>query len=201
VKRLFDLTAAGVLLVLLLPVLLVVALLVRWRLGRPILFIQPRVGRNGRPFSIVKFRTMRHSVDDQGRLLPDHMRLTPFGRWLRATSLDELPQLWNVVRGKMSLVGPRPLLLAYGPLLSATQARRHEVLPGIIGWAQIHGRNKLSWEEKFALDQWYVDNHTLLVDLLILARTAGIVLGRQGIDQSENVTMEPFRGAARGGAP
>ena len=194
-KRLMDIVLAGLALVLLSPVVAAIALLVRLKLGRPVLFRQVRPGLHARPFTILKFRTMLDACTAEGEPLPDCERLTPFGRWLRSTSLDELPELWNVVRGDMSLVGPRPLLMEYVPLYSPEQARRHDVRPGITGWAQINGRNALSWDEKFALDRWYVDNHSLWLDLRIIAATAGSVLGRRGISAEGEATMPRFTGA------
>ena len=194
-KRLFDLfvTLAG--LMLLLPLLLVLALLVRLKHGAPVFFRQTRPGLHGRPFKMVKFRTMTDERGADGNLLPDEQRLTGFGKFMRSTSLDELPELWNVLKGEMSLVGPRPLLMEYLPLYTPEQARRHEVRPGITGWAQVNGRNALSWEEKFKLDVWYVDNCSLWLDMKILWLTAGKVLKRDGISQEGSVTMEKFRGS------
>lgn len=194
-KRLFDLAVAATLLTLLLPVMAAVAIAVRLALGSPVLLRQTRPGRHGRPFTFFKFRTMTEATDAAGRLLPDEMRLTPFGRRLRATSLDELPQLINVLRGDMSLVGPRPLLTEYLPLYSPEQARRHDVRPGITGWAQVNGRNAISWEEKFALDVWYVDHRSFLLDLRILVLTAWRVLRRGDINQPGAATMSKFTGA------
>jgi len=180
-KRLFDLVGATLLLIVLSPVVSVVAVLVRLRLGRPIIYRQQRPGLGGRPFTIYKFRTMLETTDANGRLLPSVERTPPFGQRLRALSLDELPELWNVVKGDMSLVGPRPLMIAYLPRYTAEQARRHEVRPGITGLAQVSGRNAISWEEKFALDVHYVEHHDIRMDLGILVRTAGAVLSRTGI--------------------
>lgn len=196
-KRCFDFAAALVLLVLLAPVFLVVAGFVRWRLGSPILFRQWRPGKNGNLFPLIKFRSMRDANDESGQPLPDAIRLTPFGRFLRGTSLDELPELWNVLRGEMSLVGPRPLLPAYLELYSPEQARRHEVWPGITGWAQVNGRNALSWEEKFALDVWYVDHQSFLLDLRILVMTLWQVIARRGISEMGQATAAPFAGTPR----
>ncbi|WP_225784954.1 sugar transferase [Xenophilus sp. Marseille-Q4582] len=195
-KRLFDIGVALSLLLLLAPVLLALAVAVAVALRAPPLFVQRRPGLHGRPFAMVKFRTMTEARDGQGRLLADDHRLTPFGRALRATSLDELPELWNVLLGHMSLVGPRPLLMEYLPLYTAEQARRHEVRPGITGWAQINGRNALSWEQKFALDVWYVDHRSFALDLRILARTAGKVLARDGVSAAGEATMPRFTGSA-----
>ena len=176
-KRLFDFVLASIGLVLLSPLLLAVALLVRLKLGSPILFRQVRPGLHARPFTVLKFRTMLDSVAADGHLLPDAERLTPFGRFLRASSLDELPALWNVVKGEMSLVGPRPLLMEYVPLYTPEQARRHEVRPGITGWAQVNGRASLAWEDRIELDVWYVEHRSALVDLKILLRTPLALLG------------------------
>ncbi|WP_336802186.1 sugar transferase [Kaistia sp. MMO-174] len=193
-KRGLDIVAALVALLLLAPVLLVIGCLVRQKLGSPILFRQVRPGREGRPFRMLKFRTMLDATDARGRPLPDPERLTSFGRLLRSTSLDELPELWNVLKGDMSLVGPRPLLMEYLPLYSPEQARRHEVRPGITGWAQVNGRNSLSWEEKFALDVWYVDNRSLWLDVKILWMTVAKVVRRDGISAAGEATMAPFEG-------
>jgi lipopolysaccharide/colanic/teichoic acid biosynthesis glycosyltransferase/glycosyltransferase involved in cell wall biosynthesis len=196
-KRIFDVVASAAALVLLAPLLALVALLVRLRLGSPVLFRQIRPGLHGRPFTLCKFRTMRDAVDAQGRPLPDAERLTRLGRFLRSSSLDELPELWNVLRGEMSLVGPRPLLMQYLALYTAEQARRHEVRPGLTGWAQVNGRNALSWEEKFRLDVWYVDNCSLALDLRILFLTVKKVFDREGISQSGHATVEYFTGGNR----
>lgn len=195
IKRGFDIVAAGSALLLLSPVLLGVAALVRVNLGAPVLFRQRRPGLHGRPFEMVKFRTMRDAVDARGQALPDAERLTRFGRLLRATSLDELPELWNVLTGDMSLVGPRPLLMEYLPLYSPEQARRHEVRPGITGWAQVNGRNALSWDDKFRLDVWYVEHQSLWLDLRILALTVKKVLVREGISAEGEVTAARFTGS------
>lgn len=195
-KRLIDVVVAAGLLVMLSPVILLVALLVRLRLGSPVLFSQLRPGLHGRPFRMFKFRTMRTAqVSDAGVSLSDAERLPAFGRGLRATSLDELPELWNVLVGDMSLVGPRPLLMDYLPLYSAEQARRHEVRPGITGWAQVNGRNAVDWPERLALDVWYVDHRSLALDLKILMRTLTTVLRRDGISHGGEATMPPFRGS------
>jgi len=197
-KRLFDLALTIPGLVLVSPLLGLLALLVRWRMGRPVLFRQTRPGLHGQPFELCKFRTMTDARDASGRLLPDAERLTRLGRLLRASSLDELPELWNVIRGDMSLVGPRPLLMAYLPLYTPEQARRHELPPGITGWAQVHGRNALTWQDKFTLDIWYVDHVSLSLDMKILLLTLWKVLRREGISQQGQATMEPFRGAPCG---
>ena len=174
--------------------LLVLSLLIAWKLGRPVVFVQTRPGLNGVPFKMVKFRTMTQECDSNGGLLPDAQRMTPFGRFLRSASLDELPELWNVIKGEMSLVGPRPLLMEYLPLYSAEQARRHGVRPGVTGWAQVNGRNALSWEEKFKLDVWYVDNLGFLLDLRILWMTVRKVLIREGVSAEGEATMSKFTG-------
>lgn len=196
-KRLLDLALSVSALLVLSPVLACTALLVRLRLGSPVLFRQERPGLHGRPFLLMKFRTMRDAADARGEPLPDEQRLTAFGRRLRATSLDELPTLWNVVRGDMSLVGPRPLLMEYLPRYSPEQARRHGVRPGITGWAQVNGRNAVSWDEKFRLDVWYVEHRSLALDLRILWMTLRKVLVREGISHSGHATMEKFRGNGR----
>lgn len=194
-KRALDLALAVPGLVLLSPLLGVVALFVRARLGSPVLFRQRRPGYCGRPFMVTKFRTMRDLRGSNGELLPDAERLTRFGRFLRSSSLDELPELWNVIAGHMSLVGPRPLLMQYLPRYSSEQARRHEVRPGITGWAQVNGRNALSWEQKFALDVWYVDHMSLWLDLRIIMLTLSIAIRREGINQPGQATAEEFMGA------
>lgn len=194
-KRCFDVLVAAMALLLLAVPLVVLALLVRIKLGKPVLFAQVRPGMHGKPFLMVKFRTMTDASGPDGTLLPDAERLTSFGRFLRATSLDELPELWNVLKGDMSLVGPRPLLMEYLPLYSAEQARRHDVRPGVTGWAQVNGRNALSWEEKFALDVWYVDHQSFALDIKILWRTARKVLVREGISAAGEATMSRFTGS------
>ena len=193
-KRAFDLIVSVSALVALLPVLLVTAILVRVKLGSPIFFRQTRPGRDGKPFKMVKFRTMLDAVDKQGNPLPDQQRMTSFGSFLRATSLDELPELWNVIKGEMSLVGPRPLLMEYLPLYSEEQSRRHKVRPGVTGWAQVNGRNAISWEDKFKLDVWYVDKQSIWLDLKILFLTVKKVLVRDGISGEGEVTMSKFTG-------
>lgn len=193
-KRLFDiLVSLGGLFVLALPLLLLAGL-VRHKLGSPVIFCQVRPGLRGRPFKMVKFRTMTDECGADGELLPDALRLTPFGRFLRASSLDELPELWNVLRGEMSLVGPRPLLMEYLPLYSSDQARRHEVRPGITGWAQINGRNAVSWDQRFQLDVWYVDHKSFWLDVKILWLTVRKVLVREGINAQGDATMPRFTG-------
>jgi lipopolysaccharide/colanic/teichoic acid biosynthesis glycosyltransferase len=199
-KRLFDLVVAGLLLLVLSPVLALVALLVLVIDGPPILFRQPRPGRHGRPFTIMKFRTMITQRDANGDLLPDEARLTGLGRILRRTSLDELPELVNVIRGDMSLVGPRPLLVEYLTHYTPEQRRRHDVRPGITGWAQVNGRNALSWEEKLALDVWYVDHRTMRLDVHILGRTVKQVLAGHGVSAPGHATAPPFAGGEQGGA-
>ena len=200
-KRAIDIMAATLGLVVASPVLLVVFLLVRFKLGAPAIFSQDRPGLHGRVFRIHKFRTLTNEREANGELLPDAERMTPFGKALRSTSLDELPELWNVLKGDMSLVGPRPLLVQYLPLYSKEQARRHEVRPGITGWAQINGRNATSWEERFRLDVWYVDHRGLKLDLKILAATVAKVIKREGISADGAATMQPFTGSAENTAP
>ncbi len=196
VKRSMDVVAAGVGLVVTAPVLAVASGAVAVSMGRPVMFSQTRPGRNGKPFEIYKLRTMSDARDASGKLLPDAERLTRVGRFLRAASIDELPQLWNVLRGDISLVGPRPLLMQYLARYSPEQARRHEVLPGITGWAQINGRNAVRWEERFRLDTWYVDNWSLALDARILAATVVKVLRRDGINEAGAATMTEFKGSA-----
>ncbi len=193
-KRLFDLLVAALALLLLAFPLLVLIWFIRRKLGSPVLFRQIRPGFQGRPFTMVKFRTMTNERGADGALLPDAQRLTPFGRFLRASSLDELPELWNVLKGEMSLVGPRPLLMEYLPLYTPEQARRHEVRPGVTGWAQVNGRNAISWEDKFALDVWYVDNRSMWLDVRILWLTVHKVLVRDGISAPGDATMPKFEG-------
>ena len=194
IKRIFDFTASLCGLILLSPILIVVALLIRLNLGSPIFFTQDRVGKHNKVFKMIKFRSMKDGVDKDGNLLPDEMRLTKFGKMLRSTSLDELPELISVLKGDMSLIGPRPLLVDYLPLYNENQIRRHNVLPGLTGWAQINGRNSLSWNEKFNLDIWYVDNWSLTLDIKIFFLTIYKVFKREGISQDGNVTMERFNG-------
>jgi lipopolysaccharide/colanic/teichoic acid biosynthesis glycosyltransferase len=196
IKRLLDIVVAAAGLLLLSPLIAALAVLVRAKLGRPVLFRQQRPGLRGEPFVLVKFRTMLDASDQNGSVLPDSERLTRFGRWLRSTSLDELPELWNVLKGDMSLVGPRPLLMRYLPLYSAEEARRHEVRPGLTGWAQVNGRNALSWPEKFRHDIWYVDNWSLALDLKILAASVASVLTRRGIASADAATMPEFTGSS-----
>lgn len=193
-----DFLLALALLILILPFLFIVYLLVLYHVGYPVLFRQQRPGYRGRPFWLLKFRTMTNARDPSGALLPDALRLTPFGRWLRSTSIDELPGLLNILRGEMSFIGPRPLLMQYLPLYSAEQARRHDVKPGFSGWAQINGRNTLSWEEKFRLDVWYVDHQSFWLDLRIFLFTIWKVLRRDGISAAGEATMAPFTGIPPG---
>ncbi|WP_318484219.1 sugar transferase [Photobacterium leiognathi] len=197
-KRLFDFLASLCSLTLLSPIIALVAWKIRKNLGSPVLFRQIRPGLKGKPFEMVKFRTMKDAVDQQGNPLPDSERMTPFGDKLRNSSLDELPELWNVLKGEMSLVGPRPLLMQYLPLYSKEQARRHDVRPGVTGWAQINGRNAISWEEKFALDVWYVDNRTLWLDIKILFVTVKKVFVKEGISADGHVTIDTFKGSENG---
>jgi sugar transferase EpsL len=194
-KRFLDLALAIPMLILLSPVLALAALLVRWKLGAPVIFRQRRPGLHGKPFTIYKFRTMTDDHDAQGELLPPAERLTPFGRFLRSTSLDELPELFNVLKGDMSLVGPRPLRMEYLDRYTPEQMRRHEVIPGITGWAQVNGRNAITWETKFALDVWYVDHWSFWLDLKILALTMWKILKREGISPPGQATMEGFMGS------
>ena len=193
-KRLFDFAFALLGLIALAFPLLILIVLVQRKLGSPVFFHQVRPGLNGKPFEMIKFRTMTDERGTDGQLLPDSVRLTSFGRFLRATSLDELPELWNVLKGDMSLVGPRPLLMEYLPLYSKEQARRHEVRPGVTGWAQVNGRNAISWEEKFELDVWYVDHQSLWLDVKILWLTVKKVLVRDGISAAGEATMSKFKG-------
>jgi lipopolysaccharide/colanic/teichoic acid biosynthesis glycosyltransferase len=199
VKRAFDRSCALCGLVITAPILAGAAVAVRVSMGDPILFVQERPGRGGKPFRLIKFRTMREAADQDARPLPDEERLTKVGRLLRALSIDELPQLLNVLRGELSLVGPRPLLMRYLPRYSPAQARRHEVLPGLTGWAQINGRNALSWEERFELDIWYVDHWSLTLDAKILAKTLVCVIRREGIAQEGHATMPEFTGTTPSG--
>lgn len=197
IKRSFDFLVSFILLLIFSPIILLVALLVRIKLGSPVFFKQKRPGLKGRPFYLYKFRTMTDERDENGELLPDHVRLTSFGRLLRKLSLDELPQLINVLKGDMSLVGPRPLLMEYLNLYTPEQARRHDVRPGITGWAQVNGRNAISWEEKFKLDVWYADHQSFWLDIKILYLTVLKVFKSEGISQQNHVTMEKFKGSDR----
>lgn len=196
-KRIMDLIIAMFGLLMLSPIILVISVLVRFKLGTPILFKQQRPGLNGKPFTIYKFRTMTDLRDENGELLSDEIRLTSFGKFLRKYSLDELPQLFNVIKGDLSVIGPRPLALEYLPLYSPFQARRHEVRPGITGWAQVNGRNSISWEKKFELDVWYVDNRSFWLDIKILFITLKKVIHFEGISQEGHVTMPDFEGVKR----
>jgi sugar transferase EpsL len=193
-KRAFDIAAVIAAAPIAVPLAALTALMVRINIGAPVLFVQRRPGRHGAPFDLIKFRTMTDAAGADGAPLPDAERLTPFGRFLRSTSLDELPELWNVIRGDMSLVGPRPLLMEYLPLYSPEQARRHEVRPGITGWAQVNGRNALTWEDKFRYDVWYVDNQSLALDLRILGLTVLAVLSRKGVTADGEATVGRFTG-------
>ena len=194
-NRLSNMVIASIAFAALLPLIAMIAAGVRIAIGRPVIFKQDRPGLAGKPFKLFKFRTMRDAMDAQGHPLPDENRLTPFGSLLRRSSLDELPELWNVIRGDMNLVGPRPLLTEYLPLYTKEQFRRHEVLPGITGWAQVNGRNSLSWEEKFELDTWYVDHRSFLLDMKILALTFAAVFRTGEISQQGHVTAEKFKGS------
>ena len=196
-KRALDIILSGGALLVLWPVMAVLAILVRTKLGSPVIFCQERPGRDEKIFKLYKFRSMTDERDENGELLSDEVRLTKFGRLLRATSLDELPELWNIFRGDMSLVGPRPLLVKYLPLYNAEQARRHDVTPGLTGWAQVNGRNAITWEEKFELDVWYVDHISFALDVKILWQTVKAVLRREGISSETNATMEDFVGSAK----
>lgn len=197
IKRLFDIIISTVALFLLLPILLILMLLVRIKLGSPVFFRQIRPGKGGELFEMIKFRTMLDAIDSSGNPLPDSERLTKFGAFLRSTSLDELPGLWNVLKGDMSLVGPRPLLVEYLELYSPEQARRHNVRPGITGWAQVNGRNAISWDDKFKFDVWYVDNFSLLLDIKILFMTVIKVFNREGISAAGEATMPMFKGSKK----
>tara|TARA_R110002124_G_scaffold76753_1_gene205524 strand:+ start:24302 stop:24898 length:597 start_codon:yes stop_codon:yes gene_type:complete len=194
IKRVLDILGAAIGLIVFSPILIVVALMIRREMGSPVLFRQTRPSLHGKPFQMIKFRTMRDAMDTDGRPLPDAERLTKLGRFLRSSSIDELPELWNVLKGEMSLVGPRPLLMEYLPLYSPEQARRHEVRPGVTGWAQVNGRNAISWDEKFALDVWYVDNRSLWLDLKIIWLTIRKVVKRDGISAVGEATMPKFTG-------
>jgi len=196
-KRVFDLIAICFGLLFVLPVIAIIAILVRFKIGTPIIFSQHRPGLNNHIFNMMKFRTMTNECDTNGVLLPDSVRLVKFGKFLRSTSLDELPSLWSVLKGDMSLVGPRPLLVEYLPLYSGMQSRRHEVRPGITGWAQVNGRNSISWDEKFELDVWYVDNQSIWLDVKILWLTVKKVLVRDGITAQGDVAMPIFRGSKK----
>jgi lipopolysaccharide/colanic/teichoic acid biosynthesis glycosyltransferase len=194
IKRLLDVFLSFSVLLLASPMLIGICLLIWWRFGSPVFFCQVRPGKDAKPFKMIKFRTMLSTVDSLGTLLPDEQRMTSLGRFLRSSSLDELPELWNVLKGDMSLVGPRPLLMEYLPLYTNEQSRRHEVLPGMTGWAQINGRNAISWEEKFRLDVWYVENRSLCLDVKILFHTARKVVAREGINADGEATVSKFTG-------
>ena len=196
IKRLFDITAASAALIVLSPVYVITAYKVKKNLGSPVLFRQTRPGLDGKPFEMIKFRTMKDATDEQGNPLPDSERLTSFGQTLRNTSLDELPELWNVLKGDMSLVGPRPLLMEYLPLYSEEQSRRHQLRPGITGYAQVNGRNAIGWDKKFELDTWYVDNQSLWLDIKILFKTVKKVLIKDGISADGEATMSKFTGSS-----
>ena len=193
-KRLFDIIASASGLIFLSPVFLILIYLIRKNLGEPVFFTQERPGKDGKPFKMIKFRSMRDAVDKDGNPLPDSERLTPFGKKLRATSLDELPELWNVLKGEMSLVGPRPLLMSYLPLYNEFQNRRHEMRPGVTGWAQVNGRNAISWDEKFAHDVWYIDNFSFWLDIKILFLTVKKIFVKEGISAEGEATMPYFTG-------
>ena len=197
IKRLFDIVASTAALLLLSPVLACVAVLVALKMGRPILFKQQRPGLHEKPFLMLKFRSMLDATDANGKALDDAQRLTSFGRWLRSTSLDELPELWNVLKGELSLVGPRPLLMEYLPRYDSVQRRRHEVRPGLTGWAQVNGRNAVDWAERFQLDVWYVDHRSFWLDMKILAMTVQLVLTRKGVNAQGEATMRKFTGNER----
>ena len=194
IKRLLDIVISAIALILLSPFMLIIYLLVRINLGGPVFFLQERIGKDNKVFKMIKFRTMKNSTDKNGNLLSDNERLTKFGSFLRSFSIDELPELINILKGDMSLVGPRALLVQYLEHYNSEQIRRHEVLPGLTGWAQINGRNSITWNEKFKLDIWYVDNWSLWLDIKIFFLTFGKVFKREGINQSETVTMEYFNG-------
>ncbi len=194
-KRVIDIIGSLFALIIFSPIVAFVALRVARTMGRPVIFRQLRSGLDGQAFEMIKFRSMKNAVDEHGKPLPDEERITPFGHFLRNSSLDELPELWNVLKGDMSLVGPRPLLMEYLPLYTPEQNRRHDVKPGITGWAQVNGRNAISWEEKFNLDVWYVENRSFWLDCKIIIQTVKTVFAREGISANEHVTMPPFRGS------
>jgi lipopolysaccharide/colanic/teichoic acid biosynthesis glycosyltransferase len=194
IKRLFDFFVASMGIIVLIPLFVILYFLILWHIGQPVIFVQMRPGLQGRPFKLYKFRSMTNNKDTKGNLLSDAERLNVFGRFLRASSFDELPTLWNVIKGDMSLVGPRPLLMEYLPLYNKNQKRRHEVKPGITGWAQVNGRNAISWEKKFDFDIWYVDHHNFWIDLKIIVLTLKKVFLREGITESGQVTMSKFTG-------
>ncbi len=199
IKRILDIIIASIALIILSPLYFYVAYKVRKNLGSPVIFRQVRPGLNGKPFEMIKFRTMTDERDEKGNLLPNEQRLPKFGKMLRATSLDEMPELWNVIKGDMSIVGPRPLLMDYLPLYNEEQAKRHKVRPGMTGYAQVNGRNSISWEEKFKLDTWYVENQSIWLDFKIMFQTVKKVLVKEGINQSEEVTMTRFLGNKKDG--
>lgn len=196
-KRLMDIAGSLAGLLIFLPIMLIAAAMIRVKLGAPVLFVQERPGLGGKPFNMLKFRTMTDAVDENNKLLPSDQRLTPLGRFFRATSIDELPGLVNVLKGDMSLVGPRPLLMSYLQLYTPEQARRHQVRPGLTGWAQIHGRNAVEWDERFRLDVWYVDNHSLKLDMAIIAKTIALVFRRTGVNANNGKIMEKFKGSGQ----
>ena len=196
-KRVVDIVGCLFGLILLLPIIVALAMVIKRKLGSPFLFRQTRPGLNGKPFEMIKFRTMKDVIDQNGIPLPDSERMTSFGKKLRNSSLDELPELWNVLKGDMSLVGPRPLLMQYLPLYNKEQAKRHEVRPGITGWAQVNGRNAISWEEKFKLDVWYVDNHSFWLDIKVICLTLKKVIVRDGISADGEATMSKFKGTSK----
>ncbi|WP_180101091.1 sugar transferase [Acinetobacter sp. YH12151] len=195
-KRLLDIIIASIALILLSPLYAFVAYKVKKNLGSPVLFRQVRPGLHGKPFEMIKFRTMKDALDEQGNPLPDSERLTPFGKMLRSSSLDEMPELWNVLKGDMSLVGPRPLLMEYLPLYNAEQAKRHNVRPGVTGYAQVNGRNSLSWKERFEMDVWYVNNHSLLLDIRILLSTISKVITKDSVEHLDSEENSRFKGDA-----
>lgn len=194
IKRALDILSAAIGLIVFFPILILISIMIHREMGSPVLFRQTRPGLHGKPFQMIKFRTMRDAIDADGHSLPDAERLTKLGRFLRSSSFDELPELWNVLKGEMSLVGPRPLLMEYMPLYSSEQARRHDVRPGVTGWAQVNGRNAISWDKKFALDVWYVDNRNLFLDLKIICLTIRKVIRRDGISATGEATMSKFTG-------
>lgn len=196
-KRLMDIAGALAGLLIFFPIMLVAAAMIRVKLGAPVLFVQERPGLEGKPFNMLKFRTMTDAVDEDNKLLPSDQRLTPLGRFFRATSIDELPGLVNVLKGDMSLVGPRPLLMSYLQLYTPEQARRHQVRPGLTGWAQIHGRNAVEWDERFRLDVWYVDNHSLKLDVAIIVKTLALVFRRTGVNANNGKIMKKFKGSGQ----
>ncbi|MEM9507967.1 MAG: sugar transferase [Cyanobacteria bacterium P01_E01_bin.35] len=197
IKSLVDRLLSAIMLLILAPFILILAIAIYFNMGGPVIFAQPRGGKNNSTFTFYKFRTMTDEKDSQGKLLPDMKRLTPLGQFLRQTSLDELPQLWNILRGDMSFVGPRPFIAVYLERYTPEQARRHSVTPGITGWAQINGRNSITWEEKFQLDLWYIDHWSLWLDLKILAQTVSKILTKEGVDEDQNTTMTEFMGTSK----